>query len=193
MMFPQTSQQPDTCTSTGTSTDAVMLSCCFFFLTLLNKCSVNNPDCAVQRPRPYTIGRLTRCSVLVGRRAQSLQSVKKKDQHCHHQDGGSDAGPHSQVKGSEEREDVDLLLGFFQQDPDAVVQVPFTEVHHILPLRSDGDGRHSQVCFLQQTKAITVRRPLVTEAGYRSDSGVQVCPTLLMRSPIIPFQEPFGS
>lgn len=77
----------------------------------------------------------------MGRRgAQRLQPVEQEDENSHHGDSRSDAGPDGQVEGGEQREDVDLFLGFPQQDADAVVEVTLAEVHHVLPLRRDGDG-----------------------------------------------------
>lgn len=107
----------------------------------MHKCSVNDPDGVVERP----VGGLARRRVLIGGGAQRLQPVEQENEHAHHGDGGGDAGPHGQVEGREEREDVDLLLRLPQQDADAVIQVALAEVHHVLPLGRDGDGRHGQV------------------------------------------------
>lgn len=108
--------------------------------------SVNDPDGAVQRARPHAaVGGLSRRCILGGGGAQRLQPVEQEDEHAHHGDGGGDAGPDGEVERSEQREDVDLLLGFLQQDAHAVVQVTLAEVDHVLPLRRDGDGRHRQV------------------------------------------------
>lgn len=105
------------------------------------KRSVNDPDGVVER----SVGGLTRRRILIGGGPQRLQPVEQENEHAHHGDGGSDAGPHGQVEGREEREDVDLLLRLPQQDADAVIQVALAEVHHVLPLGRDGDGRHGQV------------------------------------------------
>lgn len=106
--------------------------------------SVNDPDGAVQR----AVGGLSWRQLVRGG-PQCLQPVEQEDEDSHHGDGGSDACPHGEVEGREQREDVDLLLGFAQQDANAVVQVALAEVHHVLPLGCDGDGGHRQVGSLQ--------------------------------------------
>ena len=113
------------------------------------KRSVNDPDGAVQSPGPHAVGGLARRCILVGG-AQRLQPVEQEDEHSHHGDGGGDTRPDGEVKRSEQREDVDLLFGFSQQDADAVVQVTLAEVDHVLPLRRDGDGWHRQVGSLRR-------------------------------------------
>lgn len=111
-------------------------------LTLMNEGAVDDPDGAVQ----------SAAGGLGGGGAQRLQPVEQEDQHAHHGDGRGDARPHGEVEGREQGEDVDLFLGFAQQDADAVVQVALAEVHHVLPLRRDGDGRHRQVGFLERKR-----------------------------------------
>lgn len=155
--------------------------------TLMYKRSVNDPDGVVERP----VGGLTRRRILIGRGAQRLQPVEQENEHAHHGDGGSDAGPHGQVEGREEREDVDLLLRLPQQDADAVIQVALAEVHHVLPLRRDGDGRHGQVGSLGEEAArVSV---IMDRTDIISSQLASRRLTLLMRSPIIPFHEPLGS
>lgn len=94
----------------------------------------------MQSARPHAAGRLAGWWILCGGRAKRLQPVEQEDKHSHHGDRCSNAGPHGQVEGCKEGEDVDLLLRFPEQDADAVVQVTFAEVHYVLPLRCDGDG-----------------------------------------------------
>lgn len=83
-----------------------------FSLTLLDKRSVDDPDGAVQSARPHAARWLAGWWVLRGGRAQRLQPVEQEDEHSHHGDRCSDAGPDGEVKGREEGEDVDLFLGF---------------------------------------------------------------------------------
>lgn len=114
--------------------------------------SVNDPDGAVQSSRPHATGGLAWWCILGRRGAQRLQPVEQEDEHSHHGDGGGDARPHGEVERSKEREDVDLLLRFPQQDAHAVVQVTLAEVDHVLPLRCDGDGRHGEVGSLETSR-----------------------------------------
>lgn len=106
----------------------------------MNKGSVHDPDGAMQ-------GSVGMKHVLT-RGTERLEPVEEEDENAHDGDGGSDARPHGQVKWREQREDVDLLFGLPQQDADAVVQVAFAEVDHVLALWRDGDGGHGQVCSL---------------------------------------------
>lgn len=115
--------------------------------------SVDDPDGAVQS----AVGGLARRRVLVGGRAQRLQPVEQEDEHSHHRDRRRDARPHGEVERREKREDVDLLFRFPQQDADAVVQVALAEVHHVLPLRRDGDGRHRQVGSLERKQLLLIK------------------------------------
>ena len=89
--------------------------------TLLYERSVHDPDGAVQRPGAdwrlawwCILGNGRGCggSRGGGGGAQRLQPVEEENEHPNDGDGSGDAGPQSQVKGREEREDVDLLLGF---------------------------------------------------------------------------------
>jgi len=153
---------------------------------------VDDPHGAVQGARPPGGGVARRC-VLGG--AQRLQPVEQEDEHAHHGDGGGDAGPDGEVEGREQGEDVDLLLGLPQQDAHAVVQVALAEVHHVLPLRRDGDGRHRQVGSLGEEAKGGVGQS-GTSIHVLSSSRLQWSRrplTLWMRSPIIPFHEPLGS
>lgn len=122
-----------------------------YSLTLLNKGSIYNPDSAVQRARPHPIWSPAVWKALGGGGGgvQSLQPVQQEDEHPHHRDGSGNAGPDSKVKRCKQGEDVDLLFRFSHQDAHSVVQVTLAEVHHILPLWSDGYGWHSQVGPLQ--------------------------------------------
>ena len=129
--------------------------------TLLYERSVDDPDGGVQRPGAHR--RLAWWCILGngwggggggggGGGAQRLQPVEEENEHPDDGDGGGNAGPHGQVKGRKEREDVDLLLGLADQDAHAIVQVALTEVHHVLPLGGDGDGRHGQVRSLERER-----------------------------------------
>lgn len=111
--------------------------------TLLNKGSIDNPDGTVQggRGRGSWLG-----SALS---PHSLYPVQHEYEHTDHRDGGGDAGPHCEIKGGEEGEDADFLLGFLDQDPNRVVHVALAEVHNALPLWGDGDSRDGQVCSLK--------------------------------------------
>lgn len=136
------------------------------------KRSVDDPDGVVECP----VGRLPRQCVLIGGGAQRLQPVEQEDEHAHHGDGGSDAGPHGQVEGCEEREDVDLLFRLPQQDADAIIQVALAEVHHVLPLGRDGDGRHGQVGSLGEEAANVSIHTMTRSAGSLSTSSrINIC------------------
>lgn len=80
---------------------------------------------------------------------EGLDPRQQEDEYPDHGDGRGNAGPHGQVKGREEREDVDLLLRLAQQNAHGVVHVALAEVHHVLPLRRDGDGRHRHIRSLR--------------------------------------------
>lgn len=69
-----------------------------------------------------------------------MQAVEEEDEDSDDGDGRGDAGPDGRLERRQQGEDVHLLLGLSQQDAHTVVQVALTEVHHVLPLRSDGDG-----------------------------------------------------
>lgn len=111
--------------------------------TLLYERPIDHPDGTVQGAG-HSGARLVWSwrGVLV---PEGLDPGQQKDEHSDHGDGSGNAGPHSQVKGCEEREDVDLLLWLAQQNAHGVVHVALAEVYHVLPLRRDGDGRHRHV------------------------------------------------
>ena len=103
----------------------------------MHESSIHNPDGAVEGAGHSA--RLLWCPWrILG--TQRLHPAKQEDEEAHHGDGSGNAGPDSQVKGCEEREDVDLLLRLAEEDPHGVIHVALTEVHHVLPLRGDGDG-----------------------------------------------------
>lgn len=114
--------------------------------TLLDESPVDDPDGALQRGGDG--GRRMAPGAAVA--AHGLDAAQQEDHDAHHGDGSSDARPHGQVKGRQQREDVDLLLRLAHENPHRVVQVALAEVHHALALRRDGDGRDGQVGTLQK-------------------------------------------
>lgn len=139
----------------------------------MDKRPVNNPDGVVERP----VGGLARRRILIGRGAQRLQPVEQEDEHAHHGDGGRDARPHGQVERREEREDVDLLLWLPQKDAHAVIQVALAEVHHVLSLWRDGDGRHGQVGSLgeEAARVSVIQAEETTETPLTSEAVASPC------------------
>lgn len=75
-------------------------------LTLLHEGSVDDPDGALKRGG----GRRRRVGSGEGLRADRLDATQQEDHDPDHGDGGGNAGPHRQVEGRQEREDVDVFL-----------------------------------------------------------------------------------
>lgn len=124
-------------------------------LTLLYKGSVDNPDGALEGGGHR--GGLVSPWGILG--ADWLDAPQDEDHDPNHGDGGCDARPNGQIKGCQEREDIDLLLRLPHQNPHRVVQVALAEVHHTLPLWSYSDGWYCQVCSLWMDREIDQLQP----------------------------------
>lgn len=111
-------------------------------LTLLHKGSVDKPHGVVESRRCHG-------SHL---KAWGVEPVEEVDQEPHQEHRASNAGPEGEVKGGQAGKHVHCLLCLAQQHAHRVVHVTCREVHHVLPVGGDGQGRDPYVSPLRGGK-----------------------------------------
>ncbi len=116
-------------------------------LTLLNEGAVDKPHGVVEG----------RGGDRAHRQSGRVQPVEEIYQRAHQQHCAGYTSPQRQVERGQARKHIHRLLRLPQQHTDGVVHVASGEVHHALPLWSDGQGWQTYICSLPNKK--THREP----------------------------------